>query len=171
MYGSIAWPFVRASLAASYAPKLGWVCVEASPKYHHEHFLLHVLWSSWAASSSALAEGAVQTLHGPAGRALAAASAPARLRRRDRVRLRAGGAGGAGGAGALVGRRAVRRDAHQRRGSEQLVPSDHDVGQVEVVEHDLRDAHEHLLALHAAVVAPNGHLKYESVDRETIFHE
>ena len=42
------------------------------------------------------------------------------------------------------------------------VPADHDVGEVEVVEEDLGHAHEHLGALHPAVVAPDGHLQQHS---------
>ena len=42
------------------------------------------------------------------------------------------------------------------------VPANHDVGEVEVVEEDLGHAHEHLGALHPAVVAPDGHLQQHS---------
>lgn len=52
----------------------------------------------------------------------------------------------------------------QGRGSEQLVPADHHGGQVEIVQHDLRHAHEHLLALDTTVVAPHRHLKYTACE-------
>lgn len=62
------------------------------------------------------------------------------------------------GHGAATGER---RQRHQRGGAEELVPSDDDVGEVQVVQHDLRQAHEHLTALHAPVVAPHRHLLRE----------
>lgn len=48
---------------------------------------------------------------------------------------------------------------HQRGGPEQLVPADDYVGQVQVVQHYLRHAHEHLFALYSPVVAPHCHLE------------
>lgn len=49
----------------------------------------------------------------------------------------------------------------QGGGAEEPVPADHYVGQVQVIQHDLRYAHEDFLALNAAIVAPHRHLNID----------
>lgn len=56
----------------------------------------------------------------------------------------------------------VRCQAADQRGMvEELVPVDHSLRQVNVLEHNLSDAHEHF-SFHAAVVAPHCHLEVKS---------
>lgn len=56
----------------------------------------------------------------------------------------------------------VRCQAADQRGMvEELVPVDHSLRQVNVLEHYLGDAHEHF-SFHAAVVAPHCHLEVKS---------
>jgi len=48
---------------------------------------------------------------------------------------------------------------HQRGCAEQLVPTNHNMRQIEIIQKDLCDSHEHFGTLHPAVVAPNGDLE------------
>lgn len=47
----------------------------------------------------------------------------------------------------------------QSCGAKELVPAKHHVVQIQIVQHDLRNSHKHLLSLDSAIVAPNSHLK------------
>ena len=53
---------------------------------------------------------------------------------------------------------APRGDADQGGSAEEFVPTNHNVGQLQVVQQNLSHAHEHFRPFHTAVVAPYRHL-------------